>query len=516
VEEQKTEVLYTLDDKHFRQFCENTAREQREVGRRLPVFFLSRARLSLRKIRNCHSRAASFAGSYGRVPGELEWLLDNWYIAQREGKSGAEALRGAGRLRSVRRNGRSFRSFTILRRFFKGRAGCRHGAADRAVFGKRAAGEAADGAGALFVCPGSAPCPGGLDCALLRRFGRDDAQNKAGRGGQPLFRRTDDAARPGSRGLCQPEIEALAKRAQEIHEKQDRRMQSAFTSLRTLSTAHLTDALESVSRVEQTLREDPAGVYARMDDKSRSWYRQEVSRLARRRRIPELDVARRALELAAAAGTDAERHVGYYLFTRPLGQAAKKRTGALYVGFIVLITLFLTLLSGFLLEAPLLTLLLLLPVSDIVKNTADFLSVRFVRPRPVHRLELLDGVPPEGKTLCVITALLQDEEEGARLVALLEQYRLANRDAGENLLFGILADLPDSSRPMGAPERKRVAAAKAAVEELNGRYKGGYYLFFREPVFDRRDERYLGWERKRGARDGAGPPAPQPENRTIR
>jgi cyclic beta-1,2-glucan synthetase len=107
VEEQKAGVFFTLDDKHFKQFCENTAREQRETGRRSPSFFLGRARASLREIRNCHSRAAGFVQTYSRVPGELEWLLDNWYIAQREGKSGIEAMRGGGRLRSVRREGKN-------------------------------------------------------------------------------------------------------------------------------------------------------------------------------------------------------------------------------------------------------------------------------------------------------------------------------------------------------------------------------------------------------------------------
>ena len=42
-------------------------------------------------------------------------------------------------------------------------------------------------------------------------------------------------------------------------------------------------------------------------------------------------------------------------------------------------------------------------------------------------------------------------------------------------------------------------AASAAVEQLNKAYGGGFYLFFRVPVFHAPDQRYMGWERKRGA-----------------
>lgn len=41
--------------------------------------------------------------------------------------------------------------------------------------------------------------------------------------------------------------------------------------------------------------------------------------------------------------------------------------------------------------------------------------------------------------------------------------------------------------------------ASAAVEQLNKAYGGGFYLFFRVPVFHAPDQRYMGWERKRGA-----------------
>ena len=46
--------------------------------------------------------------------------------------------------------------------------------------------------------------------------------------------------------------------------------------------------------------------------------------------------------------------------------------------------------------------------------------------------------------MCVISALLTDEDSGKHFAALLEEFYLANRDCGKNLLMGILADLREA------------------------------------------------------------------------
>ena len=52
---------------------------------------------------------------------------------------------------------------------------------------------------------------------------------------------------------------------------------------------------------------------------------------------------------------------------------------------------------------------------------------------------------------------------------------------------------------MGEEERRWVRRSEAAINALNEKYGGGFFLFFRQPVFQPSDERYVGWERKRGA-----------------
>ena len=71
--------------------------------------------------------------------------------------------------------------------------------------------------------------------------------------------------------------------------------------MRLLSSIDWPLFFERVSLVEQILREDPAGAYARMDFPTRDRYRHSVEQLARGAKATEQDVARRAVELASSA-----------------------------------------------------------------------------------------------------------------------------------------------------------------------------------------------------------------------
>lgn len=94
------------------------------------------------------------------------------------------------------------------------------------------------------------------------------------------------------------------------------------------------------------------------------------------------------------------------------------------------------------------------------------------------------AVPDEGRTVCVISALLTDEKGGKHFAALLEEFYLANRDCGKNLLMGILADLREAKTETVPEDKAIIAAAKRAIDALNQKYGGGFYLFTRERTLD--------------------------------
>lgn len=270
-----------------------------------------------------------------------------------------------------------------------------------------------------------------------------------------------------------------------------------FTSLRALGTAAWAALTERCDRVGRILARDPAGVYSAMDAATRTSYRQTVARLARRTGRTEIDIAEDVLA-RAQSGAGARRHVGWFLLREVLGAPEKHRDGTWYIAAVIVGTLALSLLLGFATKSVSGAVLLLIPVSEAVKGLLDAVLLRVTKPRFVPRLALRRGIPPEGKTLCVIAALLTCPDDAHALTARLEEYALCNRDAGEQLLFGLLADLPEADMEHAPIDPAILRAARAEIEALNARYGGRFYLFTRERTRTP-DGNWCAWERKRGA-----------------
>lgn len=270
-----------------------------------------------------------------------------------------------------------------------------------------------------------------------------------------------------------------------------------FTSLRALGTAAWAALAERCDRVGRILARDPVGVYPAMDAATRTRYRQTVAQLARRTGRTEIDIAEDVLA-RAQSGEGARRHVGWFLLREVLGAPEKRRDGTWYIAAVIVGTLALSLLLGFATGSVSGAVLLLIPVSEAVKGLLDAVLLRVTKPRFVPRLALRRGIPPEGRTLCVIAALLTCPDDAHALTARLEEYALCNRDAGEQLLFGLLADLPEADMEHAPIDPAILHAARTEIEALNARYGGRFYLFTRERV-QTPDGKWSAWERKRGA-----------------
>ncbi|MCD7946500.1 MAG: hypothetical protein LUF81_07850 [Clostridiales bacterium] len=296
---------------------------------------------------------------------------------------------------------------------------------------------------------------------------------------------------------CAEQLEELMGRG-ESTDALECPLRDLVASLRVLHRGELLPELEPLSVVDGIFRQDPSGVYPNMTADSRQDYRTTLCRLAKQRGMSETACAQQMLDLAHQ-GTERGDHIGAYLFPQGEEQRQKRTRGVWYIGGVLAITTALALWLGMILGMWWSALLLWLPLSELVKNGADFLLLRLVPPRPVFRMELRHGVPREGRTLCVIAALLTGETAVDELLQKLERYALANRTAGEQVTYGLLADLPDRERPMDDGDRALIDRASAGIEALNRQYQGQFCLLFREPVLEERENRYRGQERKRGA-----------------
>lgn len=265
-------------------------------------------------------------------------------------------------------------------------------------------------------------------------------------------------------------------------------LEALFTTLRLFSVLDAEPLLTGADLTHAILCADPTGDYPKMDAATRQDYLRRVAELARREGLQEQVYARLLVQAAKSEG----RHLGFFLF-RETGPARAR----LYIAANVLSTLLLTLLIAFRFGGPAAALLLLLPVSQLVKSGLDLLLSRLCPPRRLPRTDVEKGVPAEGKTVCVISVLLTDPEGARNQCRRLEELRMACRSEGGNLLFGLLADLPEAERETVPADEPVLDAARAGIEALNARYGGGFFLFTRPRSFN--GERWAGFERKRGA-----------------
>jgi cyclic beta-1,2-glucan glucanotransferase len=300
-------------------------------------------------------------------------------------------------------------------------------------------------------------------------------------------------------------------------------------SLRQVRETDWRDYFENVSAPDQVLRQDPSGVYRRMESDSRDQYRGAVADLARHSEASESSVAEAALSLAREAGdrqfSDArfkERliHVGYYLVddgrallekrieyhappTERLRRLLKTYPNGFYLIGIELATFLILLfvLGALSSRAPILAgfLLLLIPATQSAVQLMNHLVTFLLPAGRLPKLDLSSGIPDEYSTIVAVPVLLLDEPQVRRLVQDLEVRYLANHDP--NLHFVLLSDSPDSAQPFDDKDQL-VALCRQLVEELNQKYsaqnRGGFLLLHRHPVYYESEDAWLGWERKRG------------------
>jgi cyclic beta-1,2-glucan synthetase len=319
----------------------------------------------------------------------------------------------------------------------------------------------------------------------------------------------------------------LGAREQNRQTKDGISIGNAFNSLRQITLLDWRQVFEQSSRVEQVLRTDPSGIYGKMDFQTRDRYRRAVEEIARRSGRGEGEVSQAAVDLAAQAAGEGMRderrlHVGTYLVGegRPeLGRRTGCREAAGFrllqwayrhhclvyfsgIGFLCAALLSLIALIGFRGQAPgvqlLIGLLLLIPVTQLSLEAMNYLVIRLFPPRGLAKMDFEpSGIPDAFRTLVVVPVLLADPQAIGAEVDRLEIRYLANRD--DNLVFGLFTDYTDWRHAQHEEDEALLRAATARLEILNRRHGGErFFLFHRERTWSESEQRYIGWERKRG------------------
>jgi len=197
-------------------------------------------------------------------------------------------------------------------------------------------------------------------------------------------------------------------------------MGNSITSLRFISTLDWKVIFEELSQVEQILRQDPAGIYQKMDFASRDKYRHELEILSKKLKVSEIKVARKLIECSV----EDNRHIGYYLFREQkeqlLDRIARKgmfiySPAGVYFFSIITLTAFLVFLmlnysyregaAGFWTQL-VIALAVLIPASDVSVSAINWILVHIKPPAFLPKLELKDGIPEDAAAIVVMPTLI--------------------------------------------------------------------------------------------------------------
>jgi cyclic beta-1,2-glucan synthetase len=173
---------------------------------------------------------------------------------------------------------------------------------------------------------------------------------------------------------------------------------------------------------------------------------------------------------------------------------------ALGIFSIALISVFVLLgLNGASFEVQLLfALLLVLPSSQLSLELVNYIVFRLLPPRTLPKMDFRKaGIPDAYRTLVVVPTMLVDIAATQEEVEKLEIRFLANKE--NNLLFGLFSDYMDADQIHTETDAVLLATARTCITALNTRYGGNrFFLFHRERQWSPSEQKFIGWERKRG------------------
>jgi cyclic beta-1,2-glucan synthetase len=312
-------------------------------------------------------------------------------------------------------------------------------------------------------------------------------------------------------------------------------VRNIITSMRLMSAFDWQEFFESVSLVDEVLRN--GSNFGGMDFATRDQYRHAIETLSRGSDHSEIEIAERAVQRAKKArGRPAENgqsvdqrltDPGFYLvshgrqdFERELGFRVTLRSWLLrlyvraavpgYLGTIAVLT-------AIILAFPLtharelgvlprylvvFGLLAVIPASDLAIALINRVVTDLLGPRTLPRLDFRDGVPKEQSAIIVVPTLLTSQHAIKEQVEQLEVHYLANSDG--DLRFALLSDWTDASTQVVEGDDELLAAAAEGIASLNERHgpvaEGGdrFFLFHRKRVWNESEQKWMGWERKRG------------------
>ena len=313
--------------------------------------------------------------------------------------------------------------------------------------------------------------------------------------------------------------EAIEKEHDEIA-KTTSLIANSIMSMKTIATTNWGDVIVNVNRIDEILKEDFSKEYIKCDHKTKSRYRNTIIKLAKKYKVSEMYIAKKAVECSYKY----EKHVGHFLIGEDkilLIKMMKKSTVMLafynhiykpmksYVYILMMLalaTIFTVFVDRVFIDhfsmgyRIILDIILFAFGLEIADKVVAYFVGKFVHPEPLPRFNFAKTIDKETSTMIAMPTVINSTEKLDKMIKKMEITYLANRS--DNMYYMLLGDCTSSDKEYIDLDEKVVKYGKKLIDELNAKYPSEPKLFnflYRKRIYSESEGCYMGWERKRGA-----------------
>jgi len=302
-------------------------------------------------------------------------------------------------------------------------------------------------------------------------------------------------------------------------------MGNIIRTLKAVDDVDWTAWFESVSHVDFLLKD--GSDFAEIDSYSRNAYRIVIERIARRSPLSELEVAKKAIKLAASGtkNTAHDRTIARYLVGEGRPQLEKAchycprlserfmrlyramRIWSIAIPVSLLVTAVIAAVYGLLRYTGIMqnmsflfAALALFPAMDMAFSFFNTIISWLVEPKRLIGFEYRNGIPEEARTLVVVPTIITSQDTINEQIHNLEVHYLGNPRGAVS--FALATDWADAQSEEIDGDIELLDHVRKGIAELNRRYCGDhqpiFFVLHRRRLFNKSEGSWMGWERKRG------------------
>ncbi len=262
-------------------------------------------------------------------------------------------------------------------------------------------------------------------------------------------------------------------------------------TFRSLNPAFCDELVEKYCVIDHIFNSDET--FAKMDDATKSYYRSQCAKGAKKNKISQKDHAENILKKAK----EMDLHIGNIFLEDTKEDFTLKIRGGFFLYCRLVLPLIFSVIFSICFKNFFVGILLYIPLHEILRHPLQWIFMLKVNPRFVPRMNIKKHLPKDARTLITISGLVPKTQEVESICKHLEEIYFANPQSEVGICY--LADLKESEVPYLPSDEREITALIRGIKNLNKKHKDKFFLAVRPRVYIKTQNAYAGFERKRGA-----------------